>query len=226
MRRPRARARRVTGQGSSPHPAVAFERRLSHTCAGAAGRSAVGRDGAVPAAGRVQGAGAENPAHSAPAEAADRHRPEFGRRVESFSWPRVPPLCTKWEIYLFDPWGSRENSSDLERGLPPNRLPMSFPIRPPGLLRYETRNLTVFHKSDTHIGSATPARRRAVALPASRVLSLGSTLRGAALALLPCRERHDGSPAEVRDSSVETPRYHELRRSRGYTADNGGAIYL
>ena len=67
----RARAQRVTGQGSSPHPAVAFERRLSHACAGAAGRSAVGRDGAVPAAGRVQGAGAENPAHSAPAEAAD-----------------------------------------------------------------------------------------------------------------------------------------------------------
>ena len=93
----RARAQRVTGQGSSPHPAVAFERRLSHACAGAAGRSAVGRDGAVPAAGRVQGAGAENPAHSAPAEAADR--------VESFSWPRVPPLCSlcaKWEIYLFD----------------------------------------------------------------------------------------------------------------------------
>ena len=82
----RARAQRVTGQGSSPHPAVAFERRLSHACAGAAGRSAVGRDGAVPAAGRVQGAGAENPAHSAPAEAADR--------VESFSWPRGPPLCT------------------------------------------------------------------------------------------------------------------------------------
>ena len=93
----RARAQRVTGQGSSPHPAVAFERRLSHACAGAAGRSAVGRDGAVPAAGRVQGAGAENPAHSAPAEAADR--------VESFSWPRGPPLCSlcgKWEIYLFD----------------------------------------------------------------------------------------------------------------------------
>ena len=81
----RARAQRVTGQGSSPHPAVAFERRLSHACAGAAGRSAVGRDGAVPAAGRVQGAGAENPAHSAPAEAADR--------VESFSWPRGPHLC-------------------------------------------------------------------------------------------------------------------------------------
>ena len=95
----RARAQRVTGQGSSPHPAVAFERRLSHACAGAAGRSAVGRDGAVPAAGRVQGAGAENPAHSAPAEAADRHRPEFGRRVESFSWPRVPPyLRAQWEL--------------------------------------------------------------------------------------------------------------------------------
>ena len=87
----RARAQRVTGQGSSPHPAVAFERRLSHACAGAAGRSAVGRDGAVPAAGRVQGAGAENPAHSAPAEAADR--------VESFSWPRGPHLCGKWEIW-------------------------------------------------------------------------------------------------------------------------------
>ena len=104
----RARAQRVTGQGSSPHPAVAFERRLSHACAGAAGRSAVGRDGAVPAAGRVQGAGAENPAHSAPAEAADRHRPEFGRRVESFSWPRVPPLCGKWEIYLFDGQGTHK----------------------------------------------------------------------------------------------------------------------
>ena len=92
----RARAQRVTGQGSSPHPAVAFERRLSHACAGAAGRSAVGRDGAVPAAGRVQGAGAENPAHSAPAEAADR--------VESFSWPRGPPLCSlcgKWEIQAY-----------------------------------------------------------------------------------------------------------------------------
>ena len=38
----------------------------------------MGRDGAVPAAGRVQGAGAESPAHSAPAEAADR--------VEIFSW--------------------------------------------------------------------------------------------------------------------------------------------
>ena len=33
-------------------------------------------------------------------------------------------------------------------------------------------------------------------------LSLGSALRGAALAFLLCRERHDGSPAEVRDSSV------------------------
>ena len=33
-------------------------------------------------------------------------------------------------------------------------------------------------------------------------LSLGSALRGAALALLLCRERHDGSPAEARDSSV------------------------
>ena len=51
-------------------------------------------------------------------------------------------------------------------------------------------------------GGLAPARRRAVALPASRVLSLGSTLRGAALALLLCRERHDGSPAEARDSSV------------------------
>ncbi|EOD21678.1 hypothetical protein EMIHUDRAFT_354820, partial [Emiliania huxleyi CCMP1516] len=40
-------------------------------------------------------------------------------------------------------------------------------------------------------GGLAPARRRAVALPASRVLSLGSTLRGAALALLRCRERHD-----------------------------------
>ena len=50
-------------------------------------------------------------------------------------------------------------------------------------------------------GGLAPARRRAVALPASRVLSLGSALRGAALALLLCRERHDGSPAEARDSS-------------------------
>ena len=89
----RARAQRVTGQGSSPHPAVAFERRLSHACAGAAGRSAVGRDGAVPAAGRVQGAGAESPAHSAPAEAADR--------VESFSWPRGPHLCGKSSVGAF-----------------------------------------------------------------------------------------------------------------------------
>ena len=32
-------------------------------------------------------------------------------------------------------------------------------------------------------------------------LSLGSALRGAALALLLCRERHDVSPAEARDSS-------------------------
>merc|ERR1719388_173445 len=49
-------------------------------------------------------------------------------------------------------------------------------------------------------GGLAPARRRAVALPASRVLSLGSALRGAALALLLCRERHD-SPAEAPDSS-------------------------
>ena len=47
-------------------------------------------------------------------------------------------------------------------------------------------------------GGLAPARRRAVALPASRVLSLGSALRGAALALLLCRERHD-SPAEAPD---------------------------
>ena len=46
-------------------------------------------------------------------------------------------------------------------------------------------------------GGLAPARRRAVALPASRVLSLGSALRGAALALLRCRERHDGSPADL-----------------------------
>ena len=50
-------------------------------------------------------------------------------------------------------------------------------------------------------GGLAPARRRAVALPASRVLSLGSALRGAALAFLLCRERHDGLPAEARDSS-------------------------
>ncbi|EOD37161.1 hypothetical protein EMIHUDRAFT_362256, partial [Emiliania huxleyi CCMP1516] len=40
-------------------------------------------------------------------------------------------------------------------------------------------------------GGLAPARRRAVALPASRVLSLGSALRGAALAPLRFRERHD-----------------------------------
>ena len=56
-----------------------------------------------------------------------------------------------------------------------------------------------------------PARRRAVALPASRVLSLGSALRGAALALLLCRERHD-SPAEAPHSSGEL---HDLRRLSG-----------
>ena len=39
-------------------------------------------------------------------------------------------------------------------------------------------------------------------------LSLGSALRGAALALLPCRERHDGSPAEARDSSVSRQNTH------------------
>ena len=63
-------------------------------------------------------------------------------------------------------------------------------------------------------GGLAPARRRAVALPASRVLSLGSALRGAALALLRCRERHDGSPAEARDSSGP--------RVLGVTGINGG----
>ena len=36
----------MTGQGSSPHPASLFERRLWYACAGAAGRSVVGRGGA------------------------------------------------------------------------------------------------------------------------------------------------------------------------------------
>ena len=67
-------------------------------------------------------------------------------------------------------------------------------------------------------GGLAPARRRAVALPASRVLSLGSALRGAALALLLCRERHD-SPAEAPDSSGITSsgghELHDLRRLRG-----------
>ena len=65
-------------------------------------------------------------------------------------------------------------------------------------------------------GGLAPARRRAVALPASRVLSLGSALRGAALALLRCRERHDGSPAEARDSSgITSSGGHDLRRLSG-----------
>ena len=48
------RARRVTGQGSSPHPAVAFERRCA-VAQGPQGGQLWGE--AVPAAGRVQGAG-------------------------------------------------------------------------------------------------------------------------------------------------------------------------
>ena len=64
-------------------------------------------------------------------------------------------------------------------------------------------------------GGLAPARRRAVALPASRVLSLGSALRGAALALLLCRERHD-SPAEAPDSSgITSSGGHDLRRLSG-----------
>ena len=49
-------------------------------------------------------------------------------------------------------------------------------------------------------GAADPGDERARNRPDP--LSLGSALRGAALALLLCRERHDGSPAEARDSSV------------------------
>ena len=54
-------------------------------------------------------------------------------------------------------------------------------------------------------GGLAPARRRAVALPASRVLSLGSALRGAALALLLCRERHDSL-------KLQTPRVSRVAR--------------
>jgi len=51
-------------------------------------------------------------------------------------------------------------------------------------------------------GGLAPARRRAVALPASRVLSLGSALRGAALALLLCRAARPRrrAPARRRDA--------------------------
>ena len=46
-------------------------------------------------------------------------------------------------------------------------------------------------------------------------LSLGSALRGAALALLLCRERHD-SPAEAPDSSgITSSGGHDLRRLSG-----------
>ena len=46
VRRPGEGAAGVTGQGSSPHPASLFEQRLWYACAGAAGRSVVGRGGA------------------------------------------------------------------------------------------------------------------------------------------------------------------------------------
>ena len=74
----------MTGQGISPHPASLFERRLWYACAGAAGRSVVGRGGA----GRGSGA---------------RRRP---RRRLGAPHGRGEPLsgsrrlaCGRWEPY-------------------------------------------------------------------------------------------------------------------------------